>query len=157
MFERGQIVRNPKEVSWGNGKVLEMSGPDKVRVSFDDGKTRLIHLSVVKLDLVKDAVSRFSSGFERLAPLPNLDLVRVRSACELFIAVMADNRPNSDDAGMARRVLEEMETRGRLTSTTLRRLVQWCHTDGSVYRRGVDIAHEICRSIFGRVITKDEL
>ena len=37
MFERGQIVKNPKQPSWGFGKVLELVGPNKVRVLFDDG------------------------------------------------------------------------------------------------------------------------
>jgi len=157
-FERGQIVRNPKQPDWGLGRVLETSGANKVRVLFDDAKSRLLNLDFVTLELVEGASthSGFVSSFNFLTPLSNVDMSNVRSACELFISVMADNRPNSDDAGVARRVIQEMEKRGQLTTTTFRRLAHWCHTDGSVYQRGVDLAHDISRAIYGRVISKDE-
>lgn len=157
-FEKGQIVRNPKQPQWGLGIILEIRGPNKVRVLFEDGKDRVLDLSLVTLELVDEAEAppRFSSRYDILEPLPNVDMTKLRSACELFISLMEDNRPNSDDAGIARLILHEMETRGRLTLTTCRRLVQWCHTEGSVYQRGVDIAQEISRIIFGRVISKED-
>jgi hypothetical protein len=35
------------------------------------------------------------------------DLSEVKRQCAIFIATMADNRPNCDDAGVARRILED--------------------------------------------------
>jgi hypothetical protein len=157
MFGKEEIVRNPKQPKWGLGRVLEVRGPSKLRVLFEDGKDRVLDLTLVTLELVEkgSTPARFDSSFDMLSPLPNVDMDKVRSACELFISVMEDNRPNSDDAGVARRVLDEMETRGRLTLVTYRRLAHWCHTDGSAYQRGVDIAQDISRFIFGRVISKE--
>ena len=57
---------------------------------------------------------------------------------------------------MARRVVKEMENRGRLTLTTFKQLTKWCHTEGS-FQEGVDLAHDISRAIYGRVISKDDI
>lgn len=160
MYLRGQIVKNPKQPQWGLGKILEVSGSSKVRVQFPDGKPpKLLDTSVVTLELIEEpsGLSDFTSGLDPLAALPSMDISKLRAACDLFISVMEDNRPNSDDAGVARRVINEIETGGRLTLTTFRRLAHWCHTDGSVYQRGVDLAHDISRAIYGRVISKDEI
>lgn len=158
MFEKGQIVRNPKQPQLGVGRIVEIRGT-KVKVRFKDNVVRTLDLAFVNLELVEEvpAASHFNPNFDYLAPLTNVDMTKLRSACELFISVMEDNRKKYDDAGIARLILHEMETRRRLTLTTIRRLVQWCHTDGSVFQRGVDIAQDISRIVFGRVISKDEV
>jgi hypothetical protein len=42
---------------------------------------------------------------------------------------MAHNRPDGDDAGVARQILEELD-----------RLFRWFDTKGTLYQRGVPIA-----------------
>ena len=46
------------------------------------------------------------------------DLTEVRRRCAEFINTMADNRPNCDDAGVARLILEELDTHGNIKATT---------------------------------------
>ena len=61
-----------------------------------------------------------------------------------------------EDNEVNRRVVKEMEKRGRLTLTTFKQLTKWCHTEGA-FQEGVDLAHDISRAIYGRVISKDDI
>jgi hypothetical protein len=83
------------------------------------------------------------------------DLRKVRRECERFIAEMADNRPNCDDAGVARRILEELDRYGDIKPATRYRLLTWCDTTGPPYQRGVRIAQEICVALYGKVLGRD--
>lgn len=83
------------------------------------------------------------------------DLARARLECEKFIAMMENNRPNCDDAGVARRILEELNQYGDIKPATRYRLSTWCDTKGTLYQRGVPIAQEICRALYGRVLRRD--
>jgi len=75
------------------------------------------------------------------------DLDEAKKQSHLFIAEMKDNRPNCDDAGMARRILEDIARRGEPTAKHRARLTHWCNTDGTLYQRGVTIAQAICVAI----------
>jgi hypothetical protein len=83
------------------------------------------------------------------------DLRKARQECKKFIALMEHNRPNCDDAGVARRILEELKQYGDIKPTTRYRLSTWCDTTGAPYQRGVPIAQEISRALFGRVLRRD--
>jgi hypothetical protein len=83
------------------------------------------------------------------------DLAEARRQCSIFIDTMAENRPNCDDAGVARRILEELERYGKIKPTTRDRLLRWCDTKGSLYQRGVPIAQKICRGLYGEVFGRD--
>lgn len=84
------------------------------------------------------------------------DIDEAKRQCHIFIAAMKDNRPNCDDAGMARRILEDLADRGEPRISHRRRLTHWCHTDGSLYQRGVPIAKAICFAIYGRVLPRED-
>ena len=79
------------------------------------------------------------------------DIQEVRKQCKRFISTMAENRPNCDDAGVARRILEELNQYGDITPRTRARLLHWCHTNGSLYKRGVPIAQAISLGLYGRI------
>jgi hypothetical protein len=83
------------------------------------------------------------------------DLRKVRRECERFIEEMRNNRPNCDDAGVARRILEELNQYGEIKPATRYRLLTWCDTTGHLYQRGVPIAREICRALYGKVLGRD--
>jgi hypothetical protein len=147
MFERGQIVRHSR---WGLGKVIECVGAERARVHFrDDSSVRL--LDCPYLVAVDSPSEEFVPALSLLQPQPNVDMNKVRAACELFISRMEHRRPNCDDAGVARNILEELATHGILTPVTYKRLASWCHTDGS-YREGIELAERISLAIYGRVI-----
>jgi hypothetical protein len=57
----------------------------------------------------------------------------IPEAAEQFNAKMKDNRPNCDDAGMARGILAD-----------------------PLYQRGVPIAKAICVAIYGRVLPRED-
>lgn len=83
------------------------------------------------------------------------DLPKARQACMAFIAAMENNRPNCDDAGVARRILEELDRYGDIRPTTRYRLSTWCDTTGTLYQRGVPIAQEISLALYGKVLRRD--
>jgi hypothetical protein len=85
-----------------------------------------------------------------------MDIHEAEKQCRRFIAEMKDNRPNCDDAGMARGILADLSSRGMPTSKYRRRLTHWCHTEGSLYRRGVEIARKICVAIYGKVLPRED-
>jgi hypothetical protein len=85
-----------------------------------------------------------------------VNIAEARRQCELFIAEMSANRPHYDDAGVAREILSEIDRYGQLTAQTRSRLTHWCHTNGSLYQRGVPIAKAICVAIHGRILPREE-
>lgn len=153
-FERGQWVRHPKCPEWGAGEVVEQDG-DKLRVIFSAVGEKRLDLDYVALELA-DAPPNSASYFSSFRSLPALDLKRLEKLCSEFHEEMKDNRPNSDDGKMALNVLEDVKRNGDLSRATRRQLLAWCHTDGFLYQRGVDMARRICNEIFGRVPTREE-
>jgi hypothetical protein len=85
-----------------------------------------------------------------------IDIAEARRQCQLFIAEMSDNRPNCDDAGVARKILIGLDRRGQVDPRTRARLTRWCHTNGSLYRRGVPIAEAISMALYGRILPREE-
>lgn len=83
------------------------------------------------------------------------DINEAKKQCLAFIAAMKDNRPNCDDAGVARRILEDLANRSEPQARHRRRLTHWCHTDGTLYQRGVRTAQLICIAIYGRVLPRE--
>lgn len=84
------------------------------------------------------------------------DIEEAKRRCHLFISEMKDNRPNCDDAGMARRILEDLARWGEPTGRHRARLTWWCHTNGSLYKRGVPIAKEICLALYGSILPRED-
>ena len=105
--------------------------------------------------------SRLSGGLQlrdaiRTIFTTMVDIAEARRQCELFIAEMSANRPNCDDAGVARKILREIDGNGQPTPRTRARLTHWCHTNGSLYQRGVPIAQAICLAIYGRILPRED-
>ena len=125
----GQWVRNPQ------------SGERKI-------STRVVELERIKPPTQWD----HSLRIVLTAPTANL-----KSLCRAFYELMKDIRPNSDDGRMALNVLKDINKRGNLTRRVQMQLFAWCHTEGTVYRVGVDLARQICRELYGRVPTRDEI
>ena len=69
---------------------------------------------------------------------------------------MSGNRPNCDDAGIAKRILSDLERRGEPSARNRAILTHWCHTNGSLYQKGVSIARAICLALYGRVLPRED-
>ncbi len=84
------------------------------------------------------------------------DIQRARQSCQQFIAEMSSNRRGYDDAGVARRILEDLASYGEATPKNRRRLSFWCHTNGSVFKRGIPLAREISMALYDRIIVRED-
>ena len=84
------------------------------------------------------------------------DIAEANRQCRRFIGEMKDNRPNCDDAGVARRILEDLASRGQPSAKHRRILTHWCNTRGTLYQRGVPIAQAICLAIYGRILPRED-
>lgn len=60
-----------------------------------------------------------------------VNIPEARRQCEMFTAEMSANRRNCDDAGVARKILSEIDRYGQPTAKTRARLTHWRHTNGS--------------------------
>lgn len=155
VFKRGQVVRHPNCSEWGSGEVLGQDG-EKVRIFFEHAGEKKIDTKIVNLELVEgqSATPVPRSG---VRAQPHVDMAKLEALCSQFHEDMKDNRPNSNDGKMGLNVLRDMQQMSDLSRTTRRQLLSWCHTEGSVYLRGVDQAQAICREVYGRVPTRAEM
>jgi hypothetical protein len=145
-YSIGQHVRHPKWDQWGPGEILSLSG-DKATINFTNGGIKTIDVSLVPLSPVK--------GSQKV-PF-RVDIETLQRQCRQFISDMEHNRRGTDDAGMARQVLEQMTRNGRLNKSTETRLLNWCYTDGSVFQAGVELARQICVTIYGYLLPDPDL
>lgn len=149
---KGQRVTHPKMPDWGVGQVLEDSDGINVLVFFEGAGLKRLKLQHASLMLVNGGPQS-----EYACDQPTIDRInmeRIQAACDSFYAVMKDNRSNCNDGSLAINVMRDLHDRRSLSPATLRQLSSWCHTNGSVYQRGVDLAQDISLAIFGRVVTK---
>lgn len=153
-FHNGEWVKHLKCPEWGMGKVLGQDG-DFVRISFQHhGETKL-DVRFSSLELV-ETPKHSDLPQSRLQVRATLNLEKLETLCHRFHEEMKDNRPNCDDGKMALNVLRDIKGQGELTQATMHQLLAWCHTEGSLYRRGVGLAQMICHELYGRVPTRQE-
>jgi hypothetical protein len=153
-YQCGMWVRNPKQSAWGVGEVVGIED-DKVKVLFSEVGEKNLVTRLVTLEEVP-APADAARARPRLRASRDVDMVELERLCDSFHKQFKDRRSNTDDGGMALKVLEDMRISGDLTRMAARRLFHWCHT-GESYTEGVDLAQQICRVIYGRVPTPAEL
>jgi hypothetical protein len=86
--------------------------------------------------------------------MPNIPVAR--ELCEQFIREMAGNRKGYDDAGVAREILTDLGTYGRVMPAHERKLSRWCHTDGNPFKRGMPTAQNISMALHVRIIPRQD-
>jgi Protein of unknown function (DUF3553) len=154
-FSRGQWVRHPKFPNWGIGRVLGQSG-DTIQVLFQMVGEKKLSERIVVLELA-EAPESPEAVKPKIRVLPGMAVQTIERLCREFHEEMKDNRSHTDDGRLGLRVIEDLRTRGQLSKGTLGQLLDWCETTGPVYQRGVDIARRICREIYGRLLSQDEV
>jgi superfamily I DNA/RNA helicase len=150
-FLKGQCVTHSNKPEWGIGKVLEDSGSGMIRVLFEHGGERKLIVDNAPLILVEGERAK-SVAVERLDELPHLNIAKVKELCDQFYSEMKDNRRSTNDGKLALNVMRDLNQRRKLTLATRKQLAAWCHTNGTVFQRGVSIAQNISIAIFGRII-----
>jgi hypothetical protein len=151
-LQKGQWVRHSKCLYWGIGKFILVE-EDGVHVLFQHAGDRKINLKFVTLEVVEPP----ETDTYKLYLVRNISISTLERLCSEFHESMKDNRSGSDDGRMGLNVLSDMKERGHLTRSSQKQLFAWCHTEGSVYQAGVDLAQQICRAIYGRVPTRHEI
>lgn len=147
-IEVGHAVMSPRKQEWGVGRVVDIN-EDKIRVHVGSFGLRILNTRYVQLEEV--AVEQMPAN----AAL-QIDVESLADLCHQFIREMEGNRKTFDDAGVARKILEEIENHGALTRTTGKRLAAWCNTEGPVFQAGVNLAREISLTLYGRVLNEEE-
>ena len=148
-------MKHPKCPEWGIGRVAGQEA-DIVRVIFQQLGKKKIDVRYVNLELVEAPPYPENYGF-KIHALAGVNLERPEALCSSFHQEMRDNRRSTNDGRMALNVLDDFRTKGELTHATQQQLFAWCLTEGSAYQRGVDMAQQICREIYGQVATRQEV
>ena len=154
-FQQGDWVRHPKCPDWGIGEVLGQDG-DTVRVLFQQKGEKKLNTQYVNLEAVEAPVDS-RNQCPGIHARRTVEMGKLEVLCSQFHDEMKDNREGSDDGKMGLNVIQDMKGNGDLSRATRQQLFAWCHTEGSVFQRGVDMAQKICREVYGRVPTKDEV
>lgn len=145
-WTNGQYLKHPSRPGWGVGKIVEVSSEGKLRVEFGDGEFRTLSTAGIPLELVDAADAPISVSRRRM------DMEKLDILLRQFESDMAGNRAHYNDAGLAEKIREEINRRGELTLTTRKRLIAWCHTDGSAFQGGVQLARDMSTAIYGYVL-----
>ena len=146
----GQYVKHLGQPEWGVGEIVDLLGDEKLRVYSSQAKEyKSLSRKYAQLEIV-DRASASSPTIGR-----KINVERIVHLCDLFYSDMNANRPNCDDGGLALEIKKDLQSRGEITNRTKKRLLAWCHTDGNLYERGVEIARRICLTIYGCIPPRD--
>ena len=148
-------MRHPKCPDWGIGEVLGQDG-DTVRVRFQQKGEKKLKTQYVSLEVVEAPVDSRNQR-PGIHARRTVEMGKLEVLCSQFHEDMKDNRAGVDDGKMGLNVIHDMKRNGDLSRATRQQLFAWCHTEGSVFQRGVDPAQQICREVYGRIPTKDEV
>jgi hypothetical protein len=120
---------------------------NRVTFTFEHAGFKTLDLAVANLQRVE------GSAFATAKP----DIERLERLCRGFHAKLEHNRTGYNDGGMALQILADVKRCGRPSAGSLARLLNWCHTAGSVFQSGVPLAREICIVIYGRVLPDPDI
>jgi hypothetical protein len=146
-------VKHLKRPDWGLGRVLGQEG-ETVSIQFQNVGVKKLNTGFANLEIV-DKLEELPDVRPGIHPRPGVDIQKLETLCKQFFEEMKDNRKSSNDGSMGLKVLREMGERGDLSDATRKQLLAWCHTEGSVYQRGVGLAQQICQEVYGRVPPRD--
>ena len=140
----GQRVTHPAKPDWGVGEILHTEG-NVATILFEHAGRKTINLSYVKLQPAEGQASHKLGG--EITQVANLDIHAIRKLCEQFYADVGDS--------VAMHVISDLRKFGYLTNGTARNLLRLAHQ--SENRRAQDIAQQITKLIYGRLVREEEL
>ena len=139
-----KFVTHPAKPEWGIGEILSTEG-NVATIVFEHVGRKTINLSYVKLQSAEGRAAHKLGG--EIAQLSNLDIHAIRRLCDQWYAERGDSTPLN--------IVSDLRKFGYLTNGTARNLLRWAHQDDN--RRLQDLAREITKSIYGRLIHLQEL
>lgn len=139
-----RFVTHPAKPDWGVGEILHTEG-NVATILFEHAGRKTINLSYVKLQPAEGQAAHKLGG--EIPQVVNLDIHTIRKLCEQFYAEFGDS------TGM--HIISDLRKHNYLTNGTARSLLRLAHQ--SENKRTQDLAQQITRLIYGRVIRLEEL
>jgi hypothetical protein len=140
----GQRVTHPAKPDWGVGEILHTEG-NVATIVFEHAGRKTINLSYVKLQPAEGQAAHKLGG--EIAQVANLDIHAIRKLCEQSYAEFGDST--------AMHVISDLRKFGYLTNGTARNLLRLA--DQPENKRVQEVAQQITKLIYGRVIRQEEL
>jgi hypothetical protein len=139
-----KFVTHPAKPEWGVGEILSTEG-NVATILFEHAGRKTINLSFVKLQPAEGQAAHTLGG--ELTQVTNLDIHAIRKLCEQFYGDFGD--------AVAMRVISDLRKFGYLTNGTARGLLRIAHLDNN--RRATELAQQVVKLIYGRVVRMEEL
>lgn len=139
-----KFVTHPAKPEWGIGEILSTQG-NTATILFEHAGRKTINLSYVKLQPAEGQAAHKLGG--EIAQMTNLDVIAIRKVCDQWYADAGDSTPLH--------VISDLRKFGYLTNGTARNLLRWAHQEEN--RGARDLAQQITKTIYGRVIRTEEL
>jgi hypothetical protein len=139
-----RFVTHPAKPDWGVGEILSTEG-NVATILFEHAGRKTINLSYVQLQPAEGQAAHKLGG--EIAQLATLDLNAIRKLCDQWYAAAGDSTPLH--------IVSDLRKFGYLTNGTARNLLRWAHQEED--RRAEDLAQQITKAVYGRVIGMEEL
>jgi hypothetical protein len=139
-----RFVTHPAKPDWGVGEILHTEG-NIATILFEHAGRKTINLAYVKLQPAEGQAAHKLGG--EIPQVANLDIHAIRRLCEQFYAEFGDS--------VAMHVISDLRKHNYLTNGTARSLLRVAHQ--SENKRAQDLAQQITKLIYGRLIRQEEL
>ena len=139
-----RFVTHPAKPDWGVGEILSTEG-NVATILFEHAGRKSINLSYVKLQTADGQAAHTLGG--EIAQPAGLDINAIRKLCDQWYGAAGDSTPLH--------VVSDLRKFGYLTNGTARSLLRWAHQEES--RTAKDLAQQITKAIYGRVLNPQEL
>jgi hypothetical protein len=139
-----KFVTHPAKPEWGVGEILSTEG-NLATILFEHAGRKTINLSYVKLQEADGQATHKLGG--QIAQLAKIDINVIRWLCDQWYAEFGEST--------ALHVVSNLRQFGYLTNGTARNLLRWAHQVEN--RRVQELAQEITKATYGRVINLQEL
>jgi Protein of unknown function (DUF3553) len=139
-----RFVTHPTKPDWGVGEILHSDG-NVATILFEHVGRKTINLAFVKLQPAEGQATHKLGG--EIPQLATLDMHAIRRLCEQFYAEFGDS--------VAMHVISDLRKYNYLTNGTARALLRVAHQ--SENKRAQDLAQQITKLIYGRLISPEEL
>jgi len=139
-----RLVTHPGKPDWGVGEILHTEG-NVATILFEHAGRKTINLSYVKLQDAEGQAAHKLGG--EITQVSNLDIHAIRKLCEQWYADFGDS--------VAMHVISDLRKHNYLTNGTARNLLRVAHNPEN--KRTQDLAQQITKAIYGRLLNLNEL
>ena len=139
-----KYITHPAKPDWGVGEILSTDG-NIATILFEHAGRKTINLSYVKLHPAEGQAAHKLGG--EIPQVATLDIHAIRKLCEQFYGEFGD--------AVAMHVISDLRKFQYLTNGTARNLLRVAHQSDN--RRAQELAQQITKLIYGRVIGMEEL